>query len=779
MDVVSLISFSYEIGSALIKRCKDAKQCHGEATRIAVRTSRVLGSLESAAGEFSNQEWFETSMKELKKALEDAHDLVEKCKKPRTITERASAVRRANSLRDGLQRAEAELERITEDLKIPMQSDIKRAVADIGRNIEDMKAGLDAEALMRAVQEVIRQELNAPRGGLSTGDTIQSHLSKIAEAAALDDAPSAEQSKAGEGFNLIHKLGSVRYDMLEEDEDGILGEGTFGIVVSGTFKGEEVAIKKARGPVGDKNVLTTFRREAQIHFAMQHENIVRVLGFNVDDPQRPPCLIMELMDESLHQYIQTPAISPSLAERLDIISGVVKGLHFLHKRKIVHCDVKSLNVLLGSEGTAKLSDFGLAVVNASVARSTNAPAHQQGGSIPWMAPEAFNGAKSTFASDVFSVHVVMWEVLEHRTADSRPVAIGKEILMSGETQLFLDGADSTPILVQMQALLHQCGSLDHKQRPSMDDVAREVSQLVELTDIAGRPTAAGDRDVLTALLGTWGGLKPSKGGSWQPDKELSAWDGVSVDAEGRVTELVLGVCGLHGAIPPEIGRLAALKKLNLYDNKLDGAIPPEIGGLTALEVLSLGINKLTGVIPPVLGNLTALKTLRLEKNQLSGVIPPALGNLTALKTLRLARNQLSGVIPPALGNLTALKTLGLERNQLSGAILPEIGGLTALEWLGLGTNKLTGTIPPEIGGLTALEWLGLGKNKLTGVIPPALGNLTALKSLGLEMNQLSGAIPREIGGLAVLEELFLGANKLTGTKADVQRILPSTCDVYW
>ncbi|CAM9683307.1 unnamed protein product, partial [Pylaiella littoralis] len=218
---------------------------------------------------------------------------------------------------------------------------------------------------------------------------------------------------------------------------------------------------------------------------------------------------------------------------------------------------------LDSDGTAKLSDFGLAVVNASVARSTNAPAHKKGGSIPWMAPEVFNGAKATCASDVFSMHVVMWEVLEHRTADSRSVAIGEDLLRSGEAKLSLDGADSTPTLARMQALLHRCGCLDSKQRPSMDDVAREVgqvvelaataprppsasvddvarevsqvveladtasrsasarmddvaravSQVVELADTASRPTAADDRAVLMTLLETLGGLQPSKGGS--------------------------------------------------------------------------------------------------------------------------------------------------------------------------------------------------------------------------------------------------------------------------
>lgn len=67
-----------------------------------------------------------------------------------------------------------------------------------------------------------------------------------------------------------------------------------------------------------------------------------------------------------------------------------------------------------------------------------------------------------------------------------------------------------------------------------------------LTDDAGSVPTADDRAVLTSLLETWEGLQSSKGGSWRSDRELSSWDGVTVDFEGRVTELKLEECSLLG-----------------------------------------------------------------------------------------------------------------------------------------------------------------------------------------------------------------------------------------
>ena len=108
---------------------------------------------------------------------------------------------------------------------------------------------------------------------------------------------------------------------------------------------------------------------------------------------------------------------------------------------------------------------------------------------------------------------------------------------------------------------------------------------------------------------------------------------------------------VSGSIPPQIGQLINLERLQLRQVKFSGSIPSEIGNLTNLQTLDLVINNLTGEIPPEIGNLTNMTRLYLSSNQLSGTIPSELGNLFNLEILCLQRNQLSGLIPDNLCDL--------------------------------------------------------------------------------------------------------------------------------
>ena len=238
-----------------------------------------------------------------------------------------------------------------------------------------------------------------------------------------------------------------------------------------------------------------------------------------------------------------------------------------------------------------------------------------------------------------------------------------------------------------------------------------------------------DREVLVQLYNALDGENWNNNANWLTERPIREWHGITNDASGRVTGLLLDSKGLVGEIPKDLGSLSNLKRLDLGNNYLTGEIPRELGNLSGLETLLLGSNSsfaggLIGRIPKELGNLSNLEILILDSNLLTGEIPSELGNLTSLETLLLDHNRLSGEIPAELGSLSNLRSLEIFDNQL------------------------TGKIPKELGNLSNLTRLMLGHNLLSGEIPKELGNLSNLKSLSLENNQLSGCIPAALGGVS-------------------------------
>ena len=205
-------------------------------------------------------------------------------------------------------------------------------------------------------------------------------------------------------------------------------------------------------------------------------------------------------------------------------------------------------------------------------------------------------------------------------------------------------------------------------------------------------TEPGHGDAL--VLQMWRDMCPELQTIWEVDRPVEQWQGVTM-VEGRVVRLDLSGKSLSQVVPACIGRLTALRWLNLSDNQLT-SVPAEIGQLTSLEELYLDDNKLTSV-PAEIGQLTALRELHLDGNKLTSV-PAEIGQLTALTELFLGGNQLTSL--PA-----------------------EIGQLTALEELNLGGNQLT-TVPYEIGLITSLVRLDLTNNKLTSM-PAAIWNKCA------------------------------------------------------
>jgi Leucine-rich repeat (LRR) protein len=216
-------------------------------------------------------------------------------------------------------------------------------------------------------------------------------------------------------------------------------------------------------------------------------------------------------------------------------------------------------------------------------------------------------------------------------------------------------------------------------------------------------------------------------------------------------------------LPPSIGNLKWLEKLEIVDNEL-WELPESIGGLEALQVLDLSDNPLTE-LPESVGNLTSLRELYLYHVRISKfpnsrliTLPESFGELKLLEKLDLSSNSLES-IPESFGKLQSLKELNLEDNEIQ--TLPGgFGNLGALQELRLRGNKLE-TLPETVGNLKALRKLDLSHNQLR-ILPESIGTLYSLEELNLEDNKLVN-LPESLVKLSNLEQITIVENPLNET----------------
>ena len=212
--------------------------------------------------------------------------------------------------------------------------------------------------------------------------------------------------------------------------------------------------------------------------------------------------------------------------------------------------------------------------------------------------------------------------------------------------------------------------------PAPTPEALPVVTVLTCLDSTGLPNVESNPGLLVDCF-TLSGVKETLTGkgkelAWEYSVDIDQWPGVDLGGEpARVTRLRLEGMDLAGRVPPELGRMDALRELNLGNNRLSGTIPYELSDLTQLEYLNLAGNELTGIIPPELGELEQLKVLDLADNQLTEEIPPELGSLTKLEILALRDNQLSGPIPARMANLDRVTRVRLGGgNSFTGGCLP-------------------------------------------------------------------------------------------------------------
>ncbi|KAG4377733.1 hypothetical protein AAZX31_18G180200 [Glycine max] len=257
---------------------------------------------------------------------------------------------------------------------------------------------------------------------------------------------------------------------------------------------------------------------------------------------------------------------------------------------------------------------------------------------------------------------------------------------------------------------------------------------------------------------------------WNDSIHHCNWLGITCNnSNGRVMYLILSDMTLSGTLPPSIGNLTFLTRLNLRNSSFHGEFPHEVGLLQYLQHINISYNSFGGSIPSNLSHCTELSILSAGHNNYTGTIPAWIGNSSSLSLLNLAVNNLHGNIPNEIGQLSRLTLLALNGNYLSGTIPGTIFNISSLFFFTVSQNHLHGNIPADVGyTFPNLETFAGGVNSFTGTIPESLSNASRLEILDFAENGLTGTLPKNIGRLPLLKRLNFDDNRLgTGKAGDL------------
>ncbi|XP_020580453.1 probable serine/threonine-protein kinase PBL8 isoform X2 [Phalaenopsis equestris] len=314
--------------------------------------------------------------------------------------------------------------------------------------------------------------------------------------------------------------------------DYVLGEGGFGTVYKGYIdenvrvglKSLPVAVKVLNkdGHQGHKEWLT----EVNFLGQLRHPNLVKLIGYCCEDDHR--LLVYEFMFRgSLENHLFRKTAAPmSWGTRMTIAIGAAKGLAFLHnaERPVIYRDFKTSNILLDSDYTAKLSDFGLA--KAGPEGDETHVSTRVMGTYGYAAPEYVMTGHLTAKSDVYSFGVVLLELLtgrrsvdksrpgnEHSLVDwARPKLNDKKKALQ-VIDPRLEEEYSVKAAQKACSLAYYCLSLNPKARPLMRDVVETLEPLMGSggeQDEGAVPVVA-DQRMRRRLVGDGVGCRSSPG----------------------------------------------------------------------------------------------------------------------------------------------------------------------------------------------------------------------------------------------------------------------------
>lgn len=262
-----------------------------------------------------------------------------------------------------------------------------------------------------------------------------------------------------------------------------IGQGGCSVVFEGKWSGYPVAIKDCLMSRDAESTADMLKEEATLLSGLKHPNILQFFG--LAQQQDKISIVTELMSMNLFECVFAAKKKDMIQDhdKLPVLHGVIRGVAYLHGKKVVHGDLKLENVLLSEDAkSVKICDFGLSRVKVSTGTTTSA-AGDIFGTVTYFAPEILEkDTKPNFSTDVWALGGVVTETLSKKTlwggyGKRNP----KKVIMEHMKKRVLPKA-----VTQHLALFHvdafkaveDCFSYAPQGRPSASDLLRRFNDLL-------------------------------------------------------------------------------------------------------------------------------------------------------------------------------------------------------------------------------------------------------------------------------------------------------------
>ncbi|GET66839.1 kinase-like domain-containing protein [Rhizophagus irregularis DAOM 181602=DAOM 197198] len=234
------------------------------------------------------------------------------------------------------------------------------------------------------------------------------------------------------------------------------------------YRGHNVVLKKLENV---ESANRSWFEEGKSHLSISNKwvQVVQCYGLTKDPSDGNYLLVIFALDYNLREYLQQNHDKLTWKRRFQIIDNIVEGIRKIHEENAIHRDLHSGNILL-STTDIRISDLGFC-------GPADKPLNSIYGNLPYIAPEVISGKETTFASDVYSIGMVMWEI-----SSGRPPFINFENdyelalkIINGMRPKIIPG---TPL--EYKDMMKQCWDADPEKRPDIKTFFNKIRKINRL-----------------------------------------------------------------------------------------------------------------------------------------------------------------------------------------------------------------------------------------------------------------------------------------------------------